>query len=109
VLVNIEADASIALLDAMHRVLRTGGGCVVSLFTVDRPEWRADQLARIRRGAPAGQFTISHPRTYFSSQVEEMLALVDFEVVDLRYDESVPSDDRAHCVVAAVARDRAAA
>lgn len=106
VLINLEADASIALLDAMHRVLGRDGICVFSLYTVNRPEWARDQLAAIRRAAPAGDLGVSHPRAYFADQVEEMLDLVDFDLVDGSYDTSVNDGARAHYTVVARARER---
>ena len=104
VLINLEPDASLALLDAMRRVLRPGGACVVSVYTTDRPEWAEDQLARIRLLAPKGELGTSHPRMYFADQLARMFELAGFGPVDGSYDESVADRGRAHYIVAAATR-----
>jgi ubiquinone/menaquinone biosynthesis C-methylase UbiE len=75
---------ALALIDSCHRVLRPGGILVLSLETIDPPDWARRELAKVRRAARAGHFGPTYARPYMASQIEAFFNLAGLEVVDRR-------------------------
>ena len=90
VLSYLEVNHGLALLDELARVVKPGGTLVVNAFTMDRPEWRADQLERVRLAAGRNRFTAGLFRSYSEAQVRAMVEAVGFEVVEAGYGEVDP-------------------
>jgi SAM-dependent methyltransferase len=99
VLVNIDPDPSLAMLDLMRRRLREGGVCVASFFTVDEDSWARAHMEMIRTSGHAGHFGVGHPRPYVSSQVDAMMRMAGFELVQAKYGEEGPDQSRPHYIV----------
>jgi SAM-dependent methyltransferase len=99
VLSFIEVNLGLALLDEMHRVLRPGGTLVVNAFTFDRPEWARDQVEAVRQSARRGRFSAGLYRSYTAAQIEAMVRIAGFEIVEARYGPDQDHDRSPYIVV----------
>jgi ubiquinone/menaquinone biosynthesis C-methylase UbiE len=99
VLSFIDVNLGLALLDEMHRVLRPGATLVVNAFTFDRPDWARDQLEAVRQSARRGRFTAGLFRSYTAAQIEAMVRVAGFEIVEARYGPDQDHDRSPYIVV----------
>jgi SAM-dependent methyltransferase len=103
VFVQLEPNVTLALLDAIRRKLRTGGIVAASFYTLDRPEWRRDQLELVRDAARRGHFGPTAPQPYVAAQVDTLFATAGFEVVDSGWPTAEHSSGRHYVCVARAA------
>jgi SAM-dependent methyltransferase len=96
VLVTFDPDPAVSMLDSMRRVLRPGGVCVVSFLTIDDEEWARWQIEQIRSAGPSGHFGAAHPRAYASCQVDAMVKLAGFDLVEGRHGDPATDTGRPH-------------
>jgi len=99
VFVTFDQNQLLAMLDESLRVLRPGGACVASFYTIDRPEWAREQLSLVRRGRRWGDFGASYPRPYTAGHVNALFEAAGLRAVDGHYGPYTPgSSGRAHYV-----------
>lgn len=85
VLSYLDVNQGLALLDEMRRVTAPDGRIVVNAFTIDRPEWAAEQLEGVRTSALRGAFTGGLFRAYTGPQLEAMVRTAGFDVASATY------------------------
>ena len=77
-----DGNQALGLLDEARRVLRPGGRCVVSFYTVENPQWAREQLEVARSAARSGHFSALKLRPYTSGQMEALFRLAGLRVID---------------------------
>lgn len=100
VLLTMDPNPALAILDEARRVLRAGGACVMSFFTIDRSEWARRQLDLVRRGARSGHFGASQPRPYTADYIAALYSVAGLEVVEDGYEDVAEAGEQPHYVVA---------
>ncbi len=99
VFVTFDPNQLLAMLDESRRVLRPGGACVASFYTIDWPEWAQEQLSLFRRGRRWGDFGASYPRPYTAGQIDTLSETAGLRVANGHYGLYTPgSSGRAHYV-----------
>jgi SAM-dependent methyltransferase len=99
VFVNIDSDPAVAMLDRMREILRPGGACVASFLTVDEDSWARDHMEANRGLGQMTHLGVGHPRLYVSAQVDAMMRMAGFDLVEAKYGEEGPDRSRPHYIV----------
>ena len=99
VLINFDPNQALATLEAARRVLRGGGRCVTSYYTIDRPAWALEQVELVRKAGRSNRFGATLPRPYTSEQIDAWHTAVGMSVIDHCYGDQTGSDLRAHYIV----------
>ena len=76
-----DGNSALALLDETRRVLRPGGACVISFYTMENPGWASEQLSIARRAARSGTSAL-RVRPWTLPQMEAMFKVVGLDVVE---------------------------
>jgi SAM-dependent methyltransferase len=85
---QLDGQQAFAFIDEARRVTRPGGHFVVSFDVIDAQEWAEGQLLALRTAARQGRFGPNHARPYAAGQVDAMLEIAGFQVVERRHDRS---------------------
>ena len=99
VLSYLEVNQGLALLSDTARVLAPGGTLVVNAYTIDRPEWAAEQLEGVRDAARRGRFTAGLKRSYVEAQLEGMVKAAGFTILSTGYGTDNPTERIPYIVV----------
>lgn len=99
VLLQLEPNPVLALIDEIRRVLRPAGACILSFYTVDRPEWGRTQLELVGAAARDGRFGVSQPRPYTEESIDRLLEIAGFAPSERQYAQTDDPAEQAHYVV----------
>ncbi len=85
---QFDGQQAFAFIDEVRRVTGPGGHFVVSFDVIDAREWARGQLLGLRAAARRGRFGPNHARPYAAAQVDTMLEIAGFQVVERWHDRS---------------------